>query len=277
VTAETEGKARAESFRTEYSLGFLPLGDLVSLIELTQHFDVAILDAGHDEHGMAMRDPTRGVVMVAAARTRNPMRQRSTLAHELGHVLFDDGAPPRAEGWADRSPQEIRADAFARHLLVPVQGVQAVLGDRRPAAISDLSMLVQRFQASPALVAIQMHRAGYLSSARKDEWIGLSTLTLAARFGWTDRYHALQNESDTRRAPQRLLARATAGYIANVISLQAIARLRGVDVAEVDTGFAEAGIVPDAAPAGWAEADDLLAPEVDFGNLDALDAETDHG
>ena len=80
---------------------------------------------------MTMRDPAREIAMIAVARTRNPMRQRSTLAHELGHVLFGDYRRPRASGWSDRSPEEIRADAFARHLLVPVQGIRDVLGPPR--------------------------------------------------------------------------------------------------------------------------------------------------
>jgi Zn-dependent peptidase ImmA (M78 family) len=69
-----------------------PLGDLVAVIEQATGIDVAVLDVGPDEHGLAMRDPARGTVFIGVARTRNPMRQRSTLAHELGHVLFGDWA-----------------------------------------------------------------------------------------------------------------------------------------------------------------------------------------
>jgi Zn-dependent peptidase ImmA (M78 family) len=52
------------------------------------------------EHGLTMRDPRRNAVFIGVARTRNPMRQRSTLAHELGHVLFEDWADNDAGNWS---------------------------------------------------------------------------------------------------------------------------------------------------------------------------------
>jgi hypothetical protein len=78
------------------------------------------------------------------------------------------------------------------------------------------------------MVAIQLREGRYISQAQVRSWASITSPQLAAQFGWSDQYHALQRESDTRRTPQRLLARATAGYLANVISLRAIARLRGI-------------------------------------------------
>lgn len=273
MTAETQGEQRAEAFRVEHSLGQGPLGDLVALIELTQNVDVAVLDAGSDEHGMTMRDPVRDVLMVAVARTRNPMRQRSTLAHELGHVLFGDDAPVRTSGWAERSPEEIRADAFARHFLAPLPGLRAVLGSRSTVDVADLSLLTQRFLVSPAIIAIQLKRAGYIDSARKQEWISHTAPSLAVRFGWSDQYHALQRESDNRRAPQRLLARAIDGYITNTVSLETIARLRGTSATEVQRDLVAASIVPQPQAIAWATPGDLPGGNDDFTDLDALDTE----
>jgi hypothetical protein len=310
MSAEAQGRARADAFRKEHKLGHLPMPDLVSLIELTQGIDVAVLDADPEEHGMTMRDPVRNVVMLAVARTRNPMRQRSTLAHELAHVLFVDYTSPETAGRDNRSREEIRADAFARHLLVPLAGIDTILADHASAAAGDvqpdvtcmspkgevtygqvkrhagtekvslpeLSALVQRFEASPSLVAIQLNKAGLISTARKNEWMALSTGVLASRFGWSDQYHALQQESDTRRAPQRLLSRAIQGYVANTLSLQAIARLRGLPVEHIAAEFDEAGIVPDivqpVVPPPAAKAEDHR-PDTDFSDLDALDELTE--
>lgn len=278
MSGESQGRARAEAFRTKHSLGVLPLGDLVALIELTQGIDVAILDAEPDEHGMTMRDPVRGAVIVAAARTRNPMRQRSSLAHELGHLLFGDCAPPKASGWDARSSQEIRADAFARHLLVPVEGVRSILGGRDSVTLSHLSVLVQRFLASPSVVAIQLQQAGYIDDPRKKEWMTQTTPRLASRFGWSDQYHGLQEESNQRRAPQRLLSRAIEGYLANAVSLQSIARLRGVSAEVIEQEFAEAGIAPVEQAVLWGRPDNLPAAGADLSDLDEPDteAETHH-
>jgi Zn-dependent peptidase ImmA (M78 family) len=228
LTAETEGRASAAQFRRDHHLGVQPLGDLVAVIEQATGIDVAVLDVGPDEHGLTMRDPVRGTVYIGVARTRNPMRQRSTLAHELGHVLFEDWADSDAGDWSDRNPAEIRADAFARHLLVPVEGLRDFTGERSPAGESVLSAVVQRFLVSPQIAAIALGQAGYIDEAVKREWMTLSTPQLAARFGWTDQYQVLQATSDQRRAPQRLLARAITGYVEGVLPLQAIAPLRGI-------------------------------------------------
>lgn len=267
MSAESEGKARAEEFRREHDLGHQPLEDLVALIDLTVGLDVAILDAERDEHGMAMQDPERGVTIIAVARTRHPMRQRSTLAHELGHVLFGDYARPKPDQWDERSHEECRADAFARHLLVPLNGVRSFSHDG-PAVLADLSRLVQRFQASPQMVAIQLREGRRISQAQVRSWASITTPQLAAQFGWSDQYHALQRESDARRAPQRLLARATTGYLANVISLSAIARLRGITPHEVESEFEEAGLIPHEADIEWASPDDLPPVNDDLDDLD---------
>lgn len=281
MSLEREARVRASAFREEHGLDHAPLGDLVALIDLTQQVDVAILDSGPDEHGMTMRDPDRGVVMVAAARTRNPMRQRSTLAHELGHILFKDYATPRTEGWGKRDPEEIRADAFARHLLIPIEGLVSshMIERRRNQKISPqtLSALVQRYVVSPALVAIQLAEADLISDDHKRELSAFTTPSLAAQYGWSDQYKALQQESDTRRAPQRLLTRAVAGYMSGTVSLPYIARLRGIPVEEVQAEFEAEGIVAYAHDELTDEDAALLTPPprgagdaVDLSDLDAL-------
>lgn len=276
--AEGEGRAAAVRFRQEHHLGLQPLGDLVTIIEQTTGIDVAVLDVGPDEHGLTMRDPRRDAVFIGVARTQKPMRQRSTLAHELGHVLFGDWVDNGTGNWSDRNPQEIRADAFTRHLLVPVDGLREFLGDRQTVTLSILSMVVQRFLVSPALASIALHQAGYIDAATKQEWKGLSTPQLAVRFGWSDQYHALQAESNQRRAPQRLLARVIAGYAEGVISVQAIATLRGVTPEAAEAELRAAGIHPPRKLVAWADPRSLPAVDVDLAALEEdLNAPNDDG
>jgi len=138
------------------------LGDLSEVIEQATGIDVAVLDAGPDEHGLTMRDPAHQTVIIGVACTRNPMRQRSTLAHELGHVLFEDWVDSDTGDWSDRSPAEIRADVFARHLLVPVDGLREFIGTPPLVGPSTLSAVVQRFLVSPQIAAIALRQAGYI-------------------------------------------------------------------------------------------------------------------
>ncbi|GIH09459.1 hypothetical protein Rhe02_75260 [Rhizocola hellebori] len=176
MSAEIEGRTAAARFREEHRLGLQPMGDLIALIEQATGIDVAVLDAGPDEHGMTMRDPRRNTVVIGVARTQYPMRQRSTLAHELGHVIFEDWAAKDAGNLSERTHEEVRADAFARHVLVPVDGVSEFLGSRTSVTQAALSVIVQRFLVSPAIAAIALHQAGYIDVATKKDWMALSAL-----------------------------------------------------------------------------------------------------
>lgn len=278
MNAEAEGRTAAARFRQEHHLGVQPLGDLVAVIEQATGIDVAVLDVGPDEHGLTMRDPARDAVFIGVARTRNPMRQRSTLAHELGHVLFKDWTDHSAGNWSERSPAEIRADAFARHLLVPVEGLREFLGDQEPVTQSTLSEVVQRFLVSPQIAAIAMHQANYIDDGTKQEWMALTAPQLATRFGWSDQYHALRADSDQRRAPQRLLARAIKGYAEGVLSAQAIATLRGMTRKAAEAELREAGVAPAERPIAWVDPARLPDVQVDLAALDDdLNAPDDNG
>lgn len=268
MTAEAEGRASAARFRQDHHLGVQPLGDLLEIIERATGVDVAVLDAGPDEHGLTMRDPARGTVFIGVARTMNPMRQRSTLAHELGHVLFEDWEDSDAGDWSDRTPAEIRADAFARHLLVPAEGLREFIGARLSVGLSTLSAVVQRFLVSPQIAAIALRQAEYIDDVNKQEWMTLSAPQLAAWFGWTDQYQLLQASSDRRRAPQRLLARAITGYVEGVLPAQAIATLRGISLESLMEELAEAGVTAAERPIAWADPAELPDVHVDLAALD---------
>jgi Zn-dependent peptidase ImmA (M78 family) len=269
VNPEAEGRAAAERFRHEHQLGHQPLGDLVALIEQTAEVDVAVLEVGPDEHGLTMRDPQRGAVFIGVARTRHPMRQRSTLAHELGHVVFGDWSDNTTCDWSAPSPVESRATVFARHLLLPLGGLRAFLGEPPAAGVATLSTVVQRFLVSPAIAAIALEQAGYIGAAVKSEWMSVSAPQLAVRFGWSDQYRALQADSDQRRAPQRLLARAIQGYAEGVVSVQTIATLRGITSESAEAELREAGISSAPDTVTWAEPGELPEPRVDLSALDA--------
>ncbi len=264
MNAETEARTAAAQFRQKHHLGVQPLGDLVAIIEQATRIDVAVLDVGPDEHGLTMRDPARDAVFIGVARTRNPMRQRSTLAHELGHVLFEDWADSGTGDWSDRGHTEIRADTFARHLLVPTEGLREFLEDREFVTQSTLSAVVQRFLVSPQIATIALHQANYINDDIKREWMALTAPQLAARFGWSDQYRALQADSDQRRAPQQLLARAIKGYAEAVLSAQAVATLRGITLEAAEADLREAGVVPAERAVAWADPTELSDVHVDL-------------
>jgi Zn-dependent peptidase ImmA (M78 family) len=193
----------------------------------------------------------------------------------LAHVLFEDWVDQGEGSFGERRPQEVRADAFARHLLISAAGLREFLGGRgrNDVGLALLSQVVQRFLVSPAIAAIALEQAGYVTEAVKAEWMAVTTPRLASRFGWIDQYRALQAESNRRRAPQRLLARAINGYLEHVVSAQTLATLRGVDVATVETELRAAGIEPGQPPVAWTDSADLPDADVDLNGLDDLTGE----
>lgn len=240
--AESSGQAAAEEFRRVFGLGGQPLGDLVTLVEHTTGLDVAVLRAAPDEHGLTVHDPGGEVTIVGVACTPHPMRQRSTLAHELAHVWFRDWTDSRAFGVRDEA--EKRADIFARHLLLPLGGLRQVMGSRGSCGEAELSAIVQRFLVSPAIAAIALHQGNYIDQTTKEHWLGVSTRQLATRYGWLDHYRSLQLLADRERTPQQLLTRAISGFQAGVVSLQTIATLRGGSLADTKQDLDHAGISP---------------------------------
>lgn len=189
--------------------------------------DVLSIDATEAEHGLTMVDPTTGRTVIAVATTPHPMRQRSSVAHELGHVLAGDldSDVPLAPG--DRSPAEICADAFARHLLLPLEAVRRHLQGSSSPSPSDLSELVQEFEVSPALVAIQLRTVGGIDAETCVEWSRFSAAYLATTFGWLSQYRSLASDSAVPRAPQTLMARAVQGYLNGVLGITELAAWYG--------------------------------------------------
>lgn len=250
-------------------MGNQPLSDLAAVIEQTTRIDVAVLESPEGEHGITMQDPGRTGYYIAVAKTTNPMRQRSSLAHELAHVLFEDGWENAGTTWDSRRPEEMRADSFARHLLIPQDGLKAFLGESRADSESALSSVVQRFLVSPAIAGIALEQAGYIDARTKTAWKGIYAPRLASRFGWMDQYRALQRDSDRTRAPQRLLARAVRAYEEGMVPAQAIANLRNLPLETVSNELGEAGITPKTVDAEWADASTLPTVSVDLDELDA--------
>ncbi|MEV0031259.1 ImmA/IrrE family metallo-endopeptidase [Nocardia sp. NPDC050793] len=267
MSAESEGREAAERFRKQHRLGVQPLGDLVTLIEQTVGADVAVLDTDVDQHGVTMRRGDMGRVYIAVARTTRPMRQRSTLAHELAHVVFDDwSSEPEVDS---TSPTESRANSFARHLLLPLQGVSDLVAEGgRGGELVMLSTVVQRFLVSPQIAAIALAQIGFIDEVTKRQFMSETTPRLAARFGWSDQYQAMQLESNRRRAPQRLLARAISGWLQNAVSIQTIALLRGLDPATVEKELTEAGLAPAELTPAWNDPADLPEAGIDLAELD---------
>lgn len=278
MSAENEGRAAAEQYRRRHHLGSQALGDLVALIDLVEGIDVAVIKSpAYDSHGLTVRDPHTGTSMLIVVATPHATRLRSTIAHELAHHVFDDAADPNDDP-AERTHEEMRADAFARHLLLPLDALPTLLGppdQSRLITERDASALVQRFAISPAMAAIQLRQARYISEQHKSELMALTAPRLATRFGWSNQYAIWQADAQAIRPPQRLLARANDGYTQGLVSVETIARLEDIDPGTAKAQLVEAGLVVAPPPVERVQIDDMAPPSAEA--LAAFDADFGDG
>jgi Zn-dependent peptidase ImmA (M78 family) len=92
-----------------------------------------------------------------------PVRQRFTIAHEIGHHVHGDLDAPRdtSEQFSakSRDPREIAANRFAAALLMPAAVLkQAVYGD----GTTDLRDLAKKFGVSTAAMEFRLKALGLL-------------------------------------------------------------------------------------------------------------------
>lgn len=231
---EQRAAALAGQVRARHSLGDLPIQDMFEFVHAATGIDVLSMAAGEAEHGLSASDPATGAIVIAVATTSHPMRQRSSIAHELGHALADDLGSPQPARPGERSPAEIRADAFARHLLLPLGSVRHRAGMLSGGQWQqNLSLLVQEFGVSPRLAAIQVRQAQLIDNGTCDRWGAMTTGQLAARCGWLSQYRSLVEDSRRPRAPQALMSRAVDGYCQGVLGLAELATWYGDEPAKL--------------------------------------------
>ncbi|MEV0583164.1 XRE family transcriptional regulator [Nonomuraea sp. NPDC050310] len=259
LPAETQGRMLAEAVRHLLDLGGAPLSDPGELAERLTGADTAVLDFPAGVDGLTVIDPDRRVVLIAIGSRAVAERQRFTFAHELGHLLFGDGAHSDAVT-ACRTPAEVRCDAFARHLLAPQDGIRAWLAPTgRPLAERDCALLARHFGVSLMVILIQLRQLGLLTDAQVETLRGPSGAHLARRYGWGAQYDREQENARVRRPPRRVLERATTAYRAGRLGIRALAAIEARDVAELAAGLAEAGINPDSPPVRHADLGRLLS------------------
>lgn len=239
MSNESQARERAEQFRANHGLGVAPIKDVFEAVHSTLGIDVISMDAGEEEHGLTMKDPVTDRVVIAVATTPHPMRLRSSVAHEMGHVLAGDLDADVELSPGERSDAEIQADAFARHVLVPLEAVRQRFSSGVYITLHHLSTLVQEYGVSPQVAAIQLREASLITGGVCAEWGRHSTVSLASRFGWWSQYLAMADDSRRPRAPQSLMARAVEGYLQGLIDVRELAHWYGQDPAVVAEGLGE--------------------------------------
>ncbi len=154
---------------------------------------VVLLDLGPDTAGALLRRGGRAFAFVHGRQA--VVRQRFTLAHELGHHVLGHGealdSPRTIFPARDFDPVEAQANAFAAELLAPLTAVRAFAAGRA-VTLELVVRVATAFGLSAQAARFRLQAAGVLRdrafAARLDDEIaqGLHT-TLAAALRLADR------------------------------------------------------------------------------------------
>jgi Zn-dependent peptidase ImmA (M78 family) len=168
------GENLARTVRRELGLG----DDAIpSMVELLRALGVYVLWESKTDRsldGACARLPVPGVLVVLDEDFPSPWRTRTTLAHELCHLLFDLGAdrpvllsPSHARG-RHLDDLERTAKAFAAHLLVPSSGVKLQVGSKDPTSEDAIGAVGATFGVGRQLVINRLQQVFGFSEEQRE-------------------------------------------------------------------------------------------------------------
>jgi Zn-dependent peptidase ImmA (M78 family) len=240
-----QGRKLAEWVRRTLRLGDGPLLRFPELLEDRFHLDVDLSPLPEAVDGLCVSLGDRVLVLVGSRKPSS--RQRFTLAHELAHYLVDDLGPVHVDelGVRARSLAEMRANAFAAHLLMPETGVRAAVEGVDDDAERAVRVALS-FGASVSAAAYQLGNLGLLPDAARDRLAMAGSKPLLMRYALPSDWQQDESGRGRVRPPSRLYGRATLAYRRGLIGLLPIAELlQRSDHDQLRQELDDAGLAPD--------------------------------
>jgi Zn-dependent peptidase ImmA (M78 family)/transcriptional regulator with XRE-family HTH domain len=244
-SAVEQGRKLAEWVRRTLRLGDGPLLRFPELLEDRFHLDVDLSPLPEAVDGLCVSLGDRVLVLVGSRKPSS--RQRFTLAHELAHYLVDDLGPFHVDelGVRARSLAEMRANAFAAHLLMPETGVRAAVEGVDDDAERAVRVALS-FGASVSAAAYQLGNLGLLPDAARDRLAMAGSKPLLMRYALPSDWQQDESGRGRVRPPSRLYGRATLAYRRGLIGLLPIAELlQRSDHDQLRQELDDAGLAPD--------------------------------
>ncbi|HET9006681.1 MAG TPA: XRE family transcriptional regulator [Actinomycetes bacterium] len=264
--AVDQGRRLAGQVRQALRLGDGPLGPLPEVLEERLRLDVDFSPLPEAVDGLCVSVGDRALVLVGSSKPSS--RQRFTLAHELAHYLVDDLDPLYVDerGVRARSVAEMRANAFAAHLLMPEPGVRAAIEGFTDDAERAVRVALT-FGTSVSAAAYQLGNLGLLPDSVRDRLTQAGSRPLLMRYALPSDWQQDESGRGRLRPPSRLYRRATLAFRRGLIGLEPIAELlQRPDRDQLRQELEDAGLAPDeeaftaAGPDGLDEIFEEMAP-----------------
>ncbi len=165
-------EALAEARRTRRELGYGPWQRIDPAIVAR---DLAILVVRRPLRsgtldGIHLYDPELDQHFVLVNSAHRSLRQRFTLAHEIGHARFDKETIVESMNTGQSSPHEQRANAFAGELLMPEAALREwVPGTAWGDDVDEIARLALHFGLSFQATLWRLHNARLIGDVRAIE------------------------------------------------------------------------------------------------------------
>lgn len=213
----------AMAVREGWQLGVGPIGDLMGSIEGA---GVRVIELANGEEGFDGLFFWHGQEAVIAVSSGSPGdRQRFTLAHELGHLFFDE---------------EPLCNRFAGALLFSEEAVRLEFGEgRQKIELRELFLAKHKYGLSMAAVLYRLCESGVISDALLRQW-----QRRFAKEGWRLCEPGAQLPRErARRFEQKVFCALAEGYIGESkaaelmgVTMNALREMRSVDGWPSDCG-----------------------------------------
>lgn len=247
-------KEAAEAFRGRHDLGHAPIKDVAQVIEEYHRAWIMQMELPEGLDARTTHNPARGHTLVCVGTIGSPERQRFTLAHELAHLEAGTlSTEIHNSPDANDRPEERWANEFARHFLLPIEGLRGFLKDvdadvdwSGPKVLSDI---VRAYGVSPVVAQMQLRGTGLVPddvlrdlTRTRTPW---TAPVLARRFGWAAEREQAVLAAKAPRRPTALVEAATSGYLAGTRSLEELAHVSGErDLNAFRAALDEADLIP---------------------------------
>jgi Zn-dependent peptidase ImmA (M78 family)/transcriptional regulator with XRE-family HTH domain len=232
--AQAEAAAQYAVTQLASPLSELNWAGLVRTVEQAFSVNVAVEELPDGIDGLSYVDGDLRLMIVAT--TDRTGRQRFTLAHELGHILFGDNGSEVIEeqifSTKGHDHDESRANAFAAAFLMPRSEIERILGGREVAEA--FRNLVWSFRVSPDSMAWRLQNLGLISDPQRRALDTEPLPRLAAVLGRMEEHRRRIEESTQGRAPGRLADAYIGAYLHGHIGAAPVSDISGLPVETVE-------------------------------------------
>jgi len=162
-----EGYRRAAEVREAFGWGDGPTPPLQEWME-GNHISVQKQNLSSAIDLVTIRMADYRASAVVNPRVQSRVRREIGIATALGHLLCDSSGTAVDGTWEHR-PTAARARAFAAMLLLPSQGIRAVLAGKSSVDAADVDRLMQTFHTGPHATTYHLKNLGLLDEDRRSD------------------------------------------------------------------------------------------------------------